>query len=319
MADKSNISWTDATFNCIVGCTRVSSGCENCFAEKLSWRLQNNPKTPYYKGTVRKTSKGNILWTGQVNLVPEKLDQPIRWQRPRMIFTNSMSDLFHDEVPDDFLDAMFGVMLITPRHIYQNLTKRPGRMKGYISDRIKYPNNVKWRIDIANAWKKYGIYTEDRDVELTLNMTIQAKHEMGKLPQHIGLGVSCEDQATADERIPILASTPAQFRFLSLEPLLENINLDINKDKMHWVICGNESGHNARIGNINWLWNIHAQCKQLDIPVFVKQLGSNCIGEYIQPHPRKTYRIKTKDKKGADINEFPPGLRVQEFPSWMIP
>tara|TARA_Y100000310_G_scaffold345274_1_gene463315 strand:+ start:794 stop:2899 length:2106 start_codon:yes stop_codon:yes gene_type:complete len=230
------------TWNCIAGCTIKSTGCRSCYAMKMAWRLQNNPKTKYYQGTVKETSKGNILWTGQVNLVPAKLDQPIRWKRPRMIFTNSMSDLFHEEVPDDFLDAMFGVMLITPRHVYQNLTKRPERMKEYISGRIKYPNDAQWRIDIANAWKKYGIYTEDRDVELTLNMTIQSKDEMGKLPQHIGLGISCEDQATADERIPILASTPANFRFLSIEPILERIHIQIDDclDKIHWCIVGGE-------------------------------------------------------------------------------
>lgn len=307
------ISWSNETWNCITGCTRVSEGCINCYAEKISWRLQNNPKTKEaYYNTVKMTSSGKVLWTGNINLLPNKLTLPLSWKKPRMIFTNSMSDLFHDGVPDDYLDALFGIMWITPQHIYQNLTKRPKRMKEYITNRMV--DKTRWFMMIKDAWYKYNILTNKLNDKLIMKLTVG-----NELPQHIGLGISCEDQATADERIPILTSTPAQFRFLSCEPLLENIDLSRQHlDKIHWVICGNESGPNTRIGHLDWLLYIVRQCKQYEfhncIPVFVKQLGSNPVASFEGKDISLTY---IKDKKGADINEFPAFLKFQEFPKFI--
>lgn len=321
MADKSGIGWTDATLNVITGCTRVSNGCTNCYAEKLSWRLQDNPKTKYYQGTVRKTSKGQVLWTGQINLVPEKLTQPLRWKRPRMIFTNSMSDLFHDGVPDDFLDALFGIMWITPYHIYQNLTKRPKRMKEYISNRLSNP--TRWKIRILDAWEKYNVEHHKKDIELELKIAISNEAYLHNdltislnLPQHIGIGISCEDQATADKRIPILTSTPAQFRFLSIEPLLENINFPIYHPCIHHILVGGESGINARDCYLDWIRNIVNQSRYFSIPVFVKQLGTKSMMK--STLIETMIQFNTKDKKGANIDEFPPDLQIREFPTWML-
>ena len=165
--EHSSIQWTDATWNPVRGCSIVSPGCTNCYAMKQAHRF-NGLGQPY-EGLTRLTSKGPV-WTGTIRLVPEALDQPLRWRRPRRIFVNSMSDLFHEDVPEDFLIATFGAMFMANQHIYQILTKRPERMCRFLTDAGQWVSNPR-----RNIW----------------------------------LGVSCEDQATADERIPLLLQTPA--------------------------------------------------------------------------------------------------------------
>lgn len=183
MGDNTRIEWTDATWNPVTGCTRVSEGCRNCYIER----------TPAFRIQRRKFEHG----TTGVQLHPDRLDQPLKWKRPRRIFVNSLSDLFHEDVPDEFIDDVMRAMANTKRHVYQVLTKRPERMRDYLSG---------W-------WKRCYQDSETGDY-IPVNPC-----------PHIWFGVSVESQETADERIPLLLQTPAAVRFVSAEPLLSPINL----------------------------------------------------------------------------------------------
>ncbi|OBQ72362.1 phage Gp37/Gp68 family protein [Mesorhizobium loti] len=227
MADKSPIEWTDATWNPIVGCSIVSPGCTNCYAMKMAGRIEAMGKvgavaTPY-AGTTKKVN-GNTVWTGKLAMAPgHVLLKPLAWRAPRRIFVNSMGDLFHEDVPDAWIDKVFAVAAMCPQHTLQILTKRANRMRRYLSD----PAVVR------------RIYT------LVCEMTVE--HEPGIVliasPQHeknaplgprvylgqwplpnVWLGVSAERQQEADERIPDLLATPASIRFVSAEPLLGPID-----------------------------------------------------------------------------------------------
>jgi len=198
---KTKIQWTDATWSPVSGCSKVSAGCKHCYAERDWPRLAKNPKSPYFGRDFT-----------DVRCHPERLDQPLRWRKPRRIFVNSMSDLFHESVPDSFIDEVFAVMSrcgddTTPRfdafdaHQFQVLTKRPARMRRYMEDEIRgsavCARRLKYRGGSLIEWP----------------------------PPNVWLGVSVEDQATADERIPILLQTPAAVRFVSAEPLLNPVDL----------------------------------------------------------------------------------------------
>jgi len=260
MADKSAIEWTDATWNPVRGCTRVSPGCGGpgkaggCYAERIAARF-SGPGQPFEGFAERKG--GEARWTGKVALIEDMLAVPLRWSKPRRIFVNSMSDLFHEHLPDGAIDQVFAMMALCPQHTFQVLTKRPERMRDYLSDQDPMP--------LPNVW----------------------------------LGVSAEDQARADERIPLLLETPAAVRFVSCEPLLgpiDLINLDHTgaqrKDQAHgisalwraaaeiglrtmldWVICGGESGPVARPMHPDWARSLRDQCQAAGVPFFFKQWG----------------------------------------------
>lgn len=250
MGDKSNIEWTDATWNPVTGCSKVSEGCRNCYAKRDWPRISANPKTVYHGREFE-----------EVRCHPERLNQPLRWKRPRRIFVNSMSDLFHPAVSDDFLNLIFSTMEATD-HAYQILTKRPERMKEYLT------------------WRWGG----------------------GRIPRRtIWLGVSVEDQKTADERIPLLLQTPAAVRWISAEPLLGPIDLisasnqecnheeggtepDTNawicrrceeneEFELDWVVVGGESGPGARPCHPDWVRSLRDQCVAAGVPFFFKQWG----------------------------------------------
>ena len=213
MADRSAIEWTDATWNPLRGCSRVSDGCRNCYAERVAARFSGIGMP--YEGLIHPTTRS---WNGQVRLVPELLAQPIRWRRPRRIFVNSMSDLFHESVSDDAIDQVFGVMWSClynryeqPGHVFQILTKRPSRMLEYLqSDRRR-----QW----AQAAVNYG---GGFDPDGICDQTFY----FDGLHPRIWLGVSVENQAAAEERIPLLLEAPAAVRWLSCEPLLGPIDLE---------------------------------------------------------------------------------------------
>jgi protein gp37 len=228
------------TWNPITGCTKVSPGCAHCYAEKMAKRLKAMGR-PEYQDAVN----GDGRWTGKITLVPERLDQPLRWRKPRMVFVNSMSDLFHEEVPDDFIIKVFARMTAFTEHTYQVLTKRPERMRDFV---------------IQNA---YGL---------------------ANWP-NIWLGTTVENQQTADERIPWLLQTPAAVRFLSCEPLLGPIDLElVNADVspidfarlhgLHWIIVGGESGSNARPMHPDWVRTLRDQAMVAGVPFFFKQWGA---------------------------------------------
>lgn len=282
MSDKTGIQWTDATWNPIRGCSRVSEGCKNCYAERVAARFSGT-RAPY-AGTIT-----DGRWNGQIRIVPEALDQPLRWKRPRRIFVNSMSDLFHPNVPGDFLVRILNVMGNAKRHTFQVLTKRPDRMREimghYYAIIEKIPGAV---IPYPNIW----------------------------------LGVSVENQRTAEERIPVLLQTPAAVRFLSCEPLLGPVDLRfaafngaeevINLGGLGWVIVGGESGPGARPCRITWIERIIEDCRAGDVPVFVKQLGAQPYWAEADAEPKEHARGKCDDPA-----EWPKSLRLREFPRTM--
>ncbi|OCC05223.1 hypothetical protein BA190_09985 [Labrys sp. WJW] len=232
MADHTGIEWTDATWNPIVGCSIVSPGCTNCYAMKQAARLlDGSPKAPHYAGTTRKAN-GHAVWTGKVALAPEHiLTQPLRWKRPRRIFVNSMGDLFHEGVPDEWIDKVFAVMALSPHHTFQILTKRSGRMRSYLKDcRMTLGRQHEIRlatVELAGGRDAPGV------TEAWLRVSGSIEAQSWKPLPNVWLGVSAEDQKRAEERIPDLIETPAAIRFVSAEPLLGPLDLseiDINGD-----------------------------------------------------------------------------------------
>jgi protein gp37 len=226
---STKIEWTDETWNPVTGCTKVSQGCKNCYAERIFAR-------PY---------PGRAFT--DVRTHADRLDQPLRWKQPRRIFVNSMSDLFHEDIPDDFIFDVFGIMEKAHWHTFQVLTKRPARMLELLGEPVE-------------AGEKAP-------------------------PSNIWWGVSAEDQATADERILLLQQTTAAVRFLSCEPLLGPIDLTPHlqvgtrgsdgkvRPDIHWVIAGGESGPKARPSHPDWFRSLRDQCATAGVPFFFKQWG----------------------------------------------
>jgi len=212
----SKIEWTEATWNPVTGCTKVSAGCKHCYAEALARRLKAMGARGYENGF-------------GVSLMPERLDHPRRVRKPTKFFVNSMSDLFHPKIPADYVDRVMGVIGDTPRHQYQILTKRAERMADHFRSR-EVP---------GNAW----------------------------------FGVSVENRRHGVPRIDLLRSVGASVRFLSAEPLLEDLG-DLDLSGIHWVIVGGESGHGARRMREEWVANVQGQCEAAGVPFFFKQWGA---------------------------------------------
>lgn len=285
MSDNSKIEWCDASWNFLAGCSKISAACKNCYAIHHAHRLAANPNgklAAKYIGTTR--NDGKLNWTGEVNFDQNALLKPLTWTRPRRIFVNSMSDLWHESVSLEIIDKALAVMALCPQHIFQILTKRPNRMLDYL---IHFPDVVEDRIwfEIRRLGKLLG----------KINDCLWD----GKLPlKNVWLGVSIEDQKTADERIPYLLDTPAAIRFLSCEPLLDEIDLmaiqrepyvtrwDVlagkryanyqteKTNKIDWVIAGGESGANARPCHPRLFRLLRDQCRAANVPFFFKQWGS---------------------------------------------
>lgn len=268
MADKTGIEWTDATWNPVSGCTKVSAGCKHCYAERVWGRLQHLP-----------TYAGRAFT--DVATHADRLDQPLRWRRPRRVFVNSMSDLFHPDVPDAFIDRVFAVMALAHWHTFQVLTKRPERMKAYFS-------NLSLRTELVGI-EAEAIGSIDRHTG--------GMQQRWPLPlPNVWLGVSVEDQATADKRIPLLLDTPAAVRWISAEPLLGPMSLtkeylsmkcggaypfrslgDEHRTKLidllDWVVVGGESGPKARPMHPAWARSLRDQCAAAAVPFLFKQWG----------------------------------------------
>lgn len=279
MANNSSIEWTDATWNPIVGCSRVSEGCRNCYAERFAHRWAGTVET--YKGVVESTPNGS-RWTGNVKFIESRLDQPLRWRKPRRIFVNSMSDLFHENVPDEWIDRIFAVMALSPQHTFQILTKRPERM-------LEYFNAERFGYIEAIARKIHGKPLPPGTVM------------PWPLP-NVWLGVSVENQKAADERIPLLLQTPAAVRFLSCEPLLGPVDLTRfsahplvpNAIPIDWVIAGGESGPGARPMHPDWVRELRDHCQAAGVPFFFKQWGEWAPGECANDGgPSRTEQVAT--------------------------
>jgi len=304
------IQWTDETWNPIAGCSKISEGCRNCYAVPHARRLaaigagMDNPgRLAGYSGLVE---KGN--WTGIVNFIPDALPVPFRWRKPRKVFVNSMSDLFHWQVEDDWIYQILAVVALTPRHTYQVLTKRPDRMLDFFAQ-----SDFQKKLTAAIA---LSLYSELSDQDDVLRVDL-AQGQRSVSLQNLWLGVTAENQKAADERIPLLLQCPAAKRFLSCEPLLGPIDLSdflpvwtiggVEREVWpDWVIVGGESGSQARECNIDHIARVVEQCKKTKVPVFVKQLGA-------RPH-MSGLPVKISDRKGAIVSEWPMELQQQYFP-----
>jgi protein gp37 len=219
MSQHSEIEWTDATWNPVRGCTKITPGCDHCYAETFAERFRGVPGHPYEQGF-------------DLRLVPEKLAEPLRWKTPKTIFVNSMSDLFHKDVPDDYVEAVGRVMERANWHTYQVLTKRSSLLRNMLHTRLHFAAGL------PNIW----------------------------------WGVSVEDRAHGLVRIRHLQEAPAAVRFLSIEPLLEDLG-EINLEGIPWVIVGGESGAGARPMQKEWVQSLRDQCERAVVPFFFKQWG----------------------------------------------
>ncbi len=284
MGDKSGIEWTEATWNPITGCTKVSPGCKFCYAERIWPRVygKNRPFT-------------------NIQVHDDRMSLPLRWRRPRRIFVNSMSDLFHPQIENAVISHIFDVMARCPQHIFQVLTKRPGHMREFMSD-----GGLVHRVD-----SNRGFLASDGHVYVW------------PLP-NVWLGVSVEDQTAADERIPPLLETPAAVRWLSCEPLLKPVDLNRIDARwwepdsagmklsclyggrstdtpwhIDWVVVGGESGRTkakCRPMQASWAVSIMEQCRDAGVPFFMKQGAQNNWPKF------------------KDFNAFPPSLQVRQYP-----
>ena len=276
--NKSKIEWTDATWNPVEGCTPVSEGCRNCYAASIAHRFSGPGQLYDGMATWR---QGRAVFTGKIRMREARLLDPCRWRKPRRVFVNSMSDLFHEDVPFEYVDKVFAVMALCPQHTFQILTKRPERMANYLAE-----EGIR-RARIA-AWAKGSMLTRADDTGAYLTHW--------PLP-NVWLGTSTENQAAADERIPHLLRCPASVRFLSCEPLLGPVDLvrsHRTRDQLpnwpkptrvDWVIVGGESGKGARPMHPAWVRSLRDQCVAARVPFFFKQWGEWCEGAPNCPSP----------------------------------
>jgi protein gp37 len=286
MSDKSAIEWTDATWNPVTGCSEVSPGCDHCYAKTMAERWRGTPGHYFENGF-------------DVQLRPDKMALPLSWRKPRKVFVNSMSDLFHDDVPDEYIAEVFAVMAATPRHTFQLLTKRHGRMRSLLGS-----SDFKFRDTVWNALCE--LVGDRQAVEL------HPDTEMTWPLPNVWLGVSVENQQWADIRIPALLDTPAAVRWLSCEPLLGPVDLDGAVDahgnrprltywltgrpdwtpagvqrgglltesieigpRIDWVVVGGESGPGARPMRPAWARSLRNQCRMAGVPFLFKQWGAH--------------------------------------------
>lgn len=259
----SKIQWTNETLNPIIGCNKISEGCKNCYAEKMAFRLAhmewNNINADNYI-----CSYGNVVapnvpkWTGQTHFQESQLEKPFKWKKPRMIFVCSMGDLFHESVDFVWIDKVFNIIRDNPQHTFQILTKRPERMQEWFKIRINTYNNV---------W----------------------------------LGVTTENQEQANKRIPILLQIPARIHFISVEPMLSEVDLECFPETgcpsnfihdLDWVICGGESGHNARPIKAEWVRSLKDQCESANVPFFFKQWNKKEEGSLLDSKEYKQFPKK---------------------------
>lgn len=264
---KTKIEWATDVWNPVTGCTKISPGCKNCYAERMAKRLAGRCGYPADEPF-------------RVTLHPERLEEPLHWKKPRRVFVCSMGDLFHADVPSDFILQVWHVMNLSPQHTFMILTKRAARMEM-----------------IMNEWLPSA---------LELSVGLRAKYKV--LP-NVWLGVTAENQEQADKRIPLLLQTPAAVRFVSVEPMLGAVALDVSYgqgigaffiDSLDWVICGGESGPGARPMNPDWARDLRDQCQAAGVPFFFKQWGEwvevrETTQEIVEQHSKETRSFPNGD------------------------
>jgi protein gp37 len=259
VSENSTIEWTDATWPVTTGCDDESPGCLNCYSKRDSHRLAGNPNrkvSAAYAGTTERRDGGPVRWTGHLNLMHDRLDWPLTWKKSRRIFVGNMSDLFHPAVPDVFIEAVAQTMRRANWHTFQVLTKRSARLRDLLRGSLRP-------------------FAEE---------------------SHIWWGVSVEDRRHGLPRVEHLREAPANVRFLSVEPLLEDLG-EFDLSGIHWVIVGGESGPRARPMKREWVVSIRDQCVKRGVPFFFKQWGG----------VRKKEAGRTLD--GRTYDEMPPGVQ----------
>lgn len=297
MADRSLIECTDATWNAVTGCDKISSGCKNCYAERHWKRLTGNRRTVYFGRPFT-----------DVRTHPERLSQPRHWRKPRLVFVNSMSDLFHPDVSFEFIHLLWQNMMAAHRHVYQILTKRPQRAAAFF----------RW------------------------NASLPAHQRIQPYCRQVWLGVSVENQDLAEERVPSLLELPAAVRWVCVEPLLGPLDLAPFLDRregepppatarcdhckgqvhgagegrpgaaIHWVVVGGENGPRARTCHVDWLRGVVEQCRTFRVPVFVRQLGARAHWEV----DGQTTLMPVEARKMGGRPHWPAGLGPQEYPRY---
>jgi len=264
MSDKSKIQWTDATWNTITGCSRVSRACDNCYARSMTKRLQAMGAEKYKHGF------DNVVFHDDEDL----LQQPLRWERPRKIFVNSMSDTFHDRINDSNIHKIYNTMTDTDHHTYMVLTKRPSRMLIFLARKFEYYMTL----------EKYIFFMK-----------------------HIYHGITVEDSSVLS-RISTLKLIPPGVKFVSFEPLLEDVTKSMNSSLLagiDWVIIGGESGPKARPMKESWMYNLIKMAREAGCKIFVKQMGTVLAKEW-----------GLKSKKGGTMEEWNKYYQIREFPTW---
>lgn len=344
-----SIEWTEQTWNPVVGCTKVSPGCAHCYAETMAARLKGMALADIKAGRDPGKKRHYIdaiddkgRWSGKLIPVPEALADPFSWKKPRRVFVNSMSDLFHESLPVEFIASVFGVMSFAPEHTFQVLTKRASLMYDFFMryHAGDYLDNLNWWIDEACS---------ALDPKYTKGIRNRCQYKL-PLP-NVHPGVSVENQQQAMKRIPFIARTPAAVRWLSVEPLLGSITFGCtcfvcdNTTRggggvcracgkptawrsMDWIVVGGESGSGARACDIDWIRSIVRQCHKVKIPCFVKQVGTHvidtratvandCPENECWPAGTRTkgQRIMLNDRKGGDPLEWPHDLRIRQYPA----
>lgn len=339
------IEWTGETWNFLGGCDEISPGCVNCYAKYIAHRLAQNPNKKIaakYRDTTKVIGVGEtkrVVWTAKMNFDEENLIIPLKTKKPTTYFI-SMSDLFYEEVKDEWIDKAFAVMALAKQHTFQVLTKRAQGMRDYFASVVGLESRAETIFREADA----------------ICRDLKRLKQIFKFPlPNVWLGVSVENQKAADERIPYLLETPAAVRFLSCEPLLGEVDLNdirlsdatkINSlrgfkfirdesfrdvetypfEKIDWVIVGGESGARARPFYLEHGLDIIRQCQNAGVPAFFKQAGAFCVTENVNlfdfpdsvefrewGNRAASWRIKFKDKKGGDLADIPEELRIREL------
>ncbi|MFC3985480.1 DUF5131 family protein [Streptosporangium jomthongense] len=292
MADKSKIQRTESTWNVVTGCTKISDGCVNCYITG----------TPPFRMAGRKFDGPGIGASTGVTLHPDRLEMPLRWKQPRMVFVNSLADLFHEDVPTEYIAQVFAVMALASRHTFQVLTKRHARLRALLNSR---------HFHLAVLARTLHLQDDNH-----LPPWNPATRTLTKWPlPNVHVGVSVETQQWADIRIPALLDTLAAVRWISAEPLLGPVQLRSewvgDGPSLSWAVVGGESGVGARPMDLAWARSLVRQCQLTKTPAFVKQLGS-VYAKDLFVGGRSLYA--QGDRKGGDWTHWPTDLRVREHP-----
>lgn len=330
MGDKTGIQWTDATWNPIRGCSRVSEGCRHCYAETMAARFCDKGM-PYY-GLAKRTASGP-RWTGEVRIIPEHLTDPLRWRKSRRIFTNSMSDLFHEGLTNEEIAAIFGIMAACPHHQFQVLTKRAKRMAEWFEwlRLDSAGSDQAWDVRPLTCWRHAKTVLPAIEHSVWDKELYEVAHKIKWPLPNVWLGVSVENQEAADERIPYLLKVPAAIRFLSCEPLIDRVSLmewlfdptgnfrthkgrrqfeNVAKDGhgLHWVIAGCESGADARPCEPGWLRTLRDECRGAGVKYFLKQATAAQEGGHRLYPSGQAARSEVVDVvKAGDGSKMKPG------------